>query len=443
MAGPARLIRARPVRDDTMTAAPSAYEETAVRLRLPLPDPLDSARGVWVFFALIHAGFLLRLLPFIISGGVLSDIRLYREWAYQALNDGVWQGVDVAWVYPVGALVPMVVAAAFGSHLYQFTWFVLFALCNAVGVAVLVRRGTTAARTAACWWLVATALLGPVAVGRIDGLTAPLVLAALLIVATRPFLASLVLSAATWVKVWPAAVVLASLVVVRAGRLRILGAGVVLTAGIAVAVAIFGDIRNLTGFLTAQGTRGMQLEAPLSTPGVWQAITGTSGAFFFEDEEINTMEVRGALSGLVGDLMNPLLALTVLLMAVFLALALHRGARADALLATGSLALVSTLVVFNKVGSPQFMLWIAAVIAAGLVLDRAAEWHYPAVAMLVTAGLTTLVYPVLYDALRYDLDPAVAVLLTLRNLLVVSIFVWSLVRLGRLAAAARPAPTGA
>jgi hypothetical protein len=158
------------------------------------------------------------------------------------------------------------------------------------------------------------------------------------------------------------------------------------------------------------------------------------------------MEVRGALSGVVGDLMIPLLALTVLLVAAFLAIALHRGAPADALLATGALALVSTLVVFNKVGSPQFMLWIAAVIAGGLVLDRASEWRYPALAMLATAGLTTLVYPVFYDALRYDLDPAVAVLLTLRNLLVVSILVWSLVRLGRLTARARipaAAATGA
>lgn len=418
-----------------------------MRIRLPRPETLDSARPVWLFFALIHAGFLARLLPFIIGGGVLSDIRFYREWAYLALDGGVWQGIDTAWVYPVGALAPMVVAAVFGPSLYQLAWFALFAGLNAVGTAVLLRRGTPSSFTAAYWWLAATALLGPVAVGRIDGLTAPLVLSALLIVAARPFVASLVLSAATWMKVWPAAVVLASLVVVRSGRPRILGAGLAVTAACAAVVAAFGDVRNLTGFLSAQGARGMQLEAPLSTPGVWQAITGTSGAYFFEDEVINTMEVRGALSGVVGNLMTPLLALTVVLVAAFLAIALHRGAEAHALLATGSLALVCTLVVFNKVGSPQFMLWIAAVIAGGLVLDRARDWRYPALAMLATAGLTTLVYPVFYDALRYELNPAVAVLLTLRNLLVISIFLWSLVRLGRLTANARvPAavpPTGA
>jgi hypothetical protein len=418
-----------------------------VRIRLPRPETRNTARSVWLFFAVIHVGFLARLLPFVIGGGVLSDIRFYREWAYSALNDGVWEGIDTAWVYPVGALAPMVLATAFGPYLYQLAWFVLFAGLNALGTAALIRRGAPASYTSAYWWLAATALLGPVAVGRIDGLTAPLVITGLLLVAARPFVASLLLSAATWMKVWPAAVVLAAFVVVRGGRLRIVGAGLALTAGIAAVVTVFGDIRNLTGFLSAQGARGMQLEAPLSTPGVWQAITGTSGAYFFEDEVINTMEVRGALSGLVGDLMTPLLVLTVVVVAAFLALALHRGAAAGALLATGSLALVSTLVVFNKVGSPQFMLWITAVIAVGLVLDHAREWRYPAVAMLVTAALTTLVYPVFYDALRYDLDPAVAVLLTLRNLLVVSIFVWSLVRLGRLTASAHsdraPSTTGA
>lgn len=426
-------------------AATRADQEPSLRIRLPRPETRNSARSVWLFFALIHLGFLARLLPFILGGGVLSDIRFYREWAYLALDGGTWQGVDTAWVYPVGALAPMVAATVFGPYLYQLTWFLLFAGLNALGTAALLRHGA-ASSTAAYWWLTATALLGPVAVGRIDGLTAPLVVTALLLVAARPFVAALVLSAATWMKVWPAAVVLAALVVVRGGRLRILGAGIALTAGIAAVVAVAGDVRNLTGFLTAQGARGMQLEAPLSTPGVWQAITGTSGAYFFEDEVINTMEVRGALSGLVGDLMTPLLVLTVVLVAAFLAIALHRGAGTGPLLAAGSLALVSTLVVFNKVGSPQFMLWIAAVIAAGLVLDRAAEWRYPAIAMLATAGLTTLVYPVFYDALRYELHPAVAVLLTLRNLLVVSIFVWSLVRLGRLAARARvpaAAATGA
>ncbi|MBG6217139.1 hypothetical protein IWX75_001593 [Arthrobacter sp. CAN_A6] len=404
--------------------------------RLPRPEIRNRESRVWIVFAVIHVGFLARLLPFILSGGVLSDIRLYREWAYQAINDGVWQGIDTAWVYPVGALVPMLLATVFGPQLYQLAWFLLFALLNAVGVAALVRTRSTHRFTAAYWWLVATALLGPVAVGRLDGLTAPLVIAGILLLGARPGTASLLLSAATWVKVWPAAVILAAVVALRS-RVRIVLAGAALSAVIAAGVVLFGDLRNLTSFLGAQGARGMQLEAPLSTPGVWQAITGSSGAVIFEDDEINTMEVRGALSAQVATLMSPLLAVALVLTALLVAFALRRGAPPERVLATGSLALVTTLVVFNKVGSPQFMLWIAAVIAAGLVLDASADWKFPAVAMLVTAGLTTLVYPIFYDALRYDLSPAIAVVLTLRNLLVISIFGWSLMQLVRLSTRSR------
>ncbi|MHA7263578.1 hypothetical protein ACX80W_10295 [Arthrobacter sp. TMN-37] len=402
-----------------------------MRYLRPGPDFLSRTSSVWIFFALIHAGFLARLMPFILSGGVLSDINIYRGWAYQALDDGVWQGIDTAWVYPAGAIVPIVAATAFGPWLYQLAWFGIFTALNAAGTAALVRRAAPHGLRAAYWWLAATALLGPVAVGRLDGLTAPMVIVGTLFLAARPVLASLLLSAAAWVKVWPAAVVLAAVITLRS-RMTVVLAGAGLSVLIAVVVAVFGDLRNLTGFLGAQGARGMQLEAPLSTPGVWQAITGSSGAYFYEDKIINTMEVRGALSGQVAALMSPLLALAVLGSAVLVAVGLRRGARTGPLLATASLALVTTLVVFNKVGSPQFMLWIAAAIAVGLVLDRAGGWRIPALAMLLTAALTTLVYPIFYDELRYALNPAVAVLLTLRNLLVVGIFGWSVRRLWRM-----------
>jgi hypothetical protein len=395
------------------------------------PDFLYRGSSVWIFFALIHASVLARLMPFILSGEVLSDIFFYRSWAYQALNDGVWQGVDTVWVYPVGALAPMVAATVLGSGLYQLTWFALFAALNVAGVAALIRCGAPHGHRAAYWWLVATALLWPVAVARLDGLTAPLAIVGMVLLAARPVLASLVLSAATWLKVWPAAVVLAALIVCRS-RLQILFAGATLSVLIAGAVALFGDLKYLTGFLSAQGARGMQLEAPLTTPGVWQAITGTSGAYIYEDVAINTMEVRGALSDQVAALMSPLLAAAVLGTALLVAAGLRSGARPGPLLAAGSLALVSALIVFNKVGSPQFMLWIAAAIAAGMVLDPRAGWRYPAGAMLLTAGLTTLVYPMFYDELRYDLNPVVAVFLTVRNLLVVGIYGWSLLRLWRM-----------
>lgn len=79
--------------------------------------------------------------------------------------------------------------------------------------------------------------------------------------------------------------------------------------------------------------------------------------------------------------------------------------------------------VFNKVGSPQFMVWLAPAVAVGLSYQWKA-WRVPATMLIGVAILTFLVYPLFYDALSHN-NPAMAAVLTLRNLLLVVLFVWS------------------
>ena len=385
-----------------------------------------SPSTLWTAFAVVHLGFLAALAPLILGGGVLSDVNFYRQWAFDGLREGHWLVLDADWVYPVLALVPMVIAALFGFAAYQFTWFLMFTALNACAVAVLARRAGEQGMVAAYWWLAATALLGPVAVGRVDGLTAPLVITGLLFLATRPVLASALLSVATWIKVWPAAVILAVLVAWKK-RLTLLATGAAFSALIAAAVALGGGLSHLLSFFGEQGARGMQMEAPFTTPGLWQAILGSSDAYIFEDKVINTREVRGALGEPVAALMTPLLALAALAVVGLLIWALRRGANPQALLISGSLALVAAFIVFNKVGSPQFMLWLGAVTAVGLAWEGRA-WKVPGSLMLAIAALTTLVYPMFYSALYNDLNIAVALLLTARNILLLVLFGWALAR---------------
>lgn len=385
-----------------------------------------SPSTLWTAFAVVHLGFLAALAPLILGGGVLSDVNFYRQWAFDGLQEGHWLVLDADWVYPVLALVPMAIAALFGFSAYQFTWFLMFTALNACAVAVLARRAGEQGIVAAYWWLAATALLGPVAVGRVDGLTAPLVITGLLFLATRPVLASALLSVATWIKVWPAAVILAVLVAWKK-RLTLLATGAAVSALIAVVVALGGGLSHLLSFFGEQGARGMQMEAPFTTPGLWQAILGSSDAYIFEDKVINTREVRGALGEPVAALMTPLLALAALAVVGLLIWALRRGADPRALLISGSLALVAAFIVFNKVGSPQFMLWLGAVTAVGLAWEGRA-WKVPGILMLAIAALTTLVYPMFYSALYNDLNIAVALLLTARNILLLVLFGWALAR---------------
>ncbi|MBD7994400.1 DUF2029 domain-containing protein [Arthrobacter sp. Sa2CUA1] len=390
---------------------------------------------LWMSFGVLHLLFFGLLSPLIFTGEVLSDIQFYRQWAFEGIDNGHWQGISTAWVYPIGALAPMLLAAVFGYGAYQFAWFLIFAGLNAAALAVLTKQRTRQRFIAAYWWMGITALLGPVAVGRVDGLTVPLVIIGMLLLARRPVLASALLAAATWIKVWPAAVILAALAVSRR-RLTVLVTGAAVSAAVAVVVAASGGLRYLLSFVGAQGDRGMQLEAPFTTPGLWQAILGQSGAYIFEDTVINTREVRGAWGEPVAALMTPLLALAAVAVVVLLLWALRRGADAGSLLATGSLALVGAFIVFNKVGSPQFMLWLGAVTAVGLAW-QGRSWRVPALMMIPVAALTTLVYPMFYAALYDDLNAGVAAMLTVRNLLVMALFVWAVMHIVQLARTGR------
>lgn len=387
-------------------------------------------KSLWICFLVVHLLFFALLSPLIFTGEVLSDIQFYRQWAFEGINNGNWQGISGSWVYPIGALAPMLLAAVLGWGPYQLVWFLIFTALNAAAVAVISRPGTPARFTSAYWWLAVTALLGPVAVGRVDGLTAPLVIIGLLLLASRPVAASALLAVATWMKVWPAAVILAALAVSRR-RITLLATGAAVSVLMASVVAAGGGLRHLLSFIGAQGARGMQMEAPFTTPGLWQAILGSSDAYIFEDKVINTREVRGALGEPVAALMSPLLALAAAAVVVLLIWALRRGADAGQLLVTGSLALVSAFIVFNKVGSPQFMLWLGAVVAVGVAWEGR-SWRVPAVIMLAVAPLTTLVYPMFYAALYDDLNVAVALLLTVRNILLLVLFCWSVARIVRL-----------
>lgn len=381
-------------------------------------------------FGVVHLLFLALLFPYITDGTTYGDVALYRHWALHGLATGSWQGIDTDWVYPAGAMLPMVLAALAGPESYMLAWFLLCTFLNLCAVWMLLRsRSARYGRHAAFLWIVLTAILGPLSFSRVDGITGPLVVMGLLLAGSRPVLASMVLSAATWIKVWPAAAVFA-LLIVSTARVRVFLAGAAVSAAVAAVVVAGGGARHLFGFVAAQGERGMQLEAPLSTPGLWQAVLSRGTSVVFNDE-IATMEIRGSLAGVVGSLMNPLLCGSLVVIATLLTAALRAGADRGRLLTVGTLALIGAMIVFNKVGSPQFMIWLAAAIAVGVAV-RGREWAFPAALMIGISILTTLVYPILYVQLYRDLDPGVALLLSMRNLLVVLVLCWAVRELLRL-----------
>jgi hypothetical protein len=384
---------------------------------------LQQPRSLLIGFLTLHWIFFFALLTTILSGRVLGDLPLYRIWAELGLNHHVWQGISVEWVYPIGALLPITLAGLAGPLLYQLLWFLMTALLNGLAVVALTSGGRRRSGYKAAWvWLLLSFILSPVGLLRLEGLTAPLVIAGLVFLATRPALAGVLLSVATWIKVWPAAVLLAVVAVSRR-RITVVLAGAVVTAAVTAFVWLMGGLKFLTGFVTMQSDRALQLEAPVTTPWVWLAAVGNQRTVIYQNLAISTREVSGPGTAVVAAIMTPVMFAALLGILVLLVLALRRTRDASALLLIGALALVSAFVVFNKVGSPQYMLWIAPIVAVGVAQDWW-RWRVPAYLTVAIALLTTLVFPIFYVPL-IDGDPFAVLLLTGRNLLLLVLFGWS------------------
>jgi hypothetical protein len=109
---------------------------------------------------------------------------------------------------------------------------------------------------------------------------------------------------------------------------------------------------------------------------------------------------------------------------VFLAIrAARAGSDRTQVFALAALTGVLDLIVFNKVGSPQFMIWLAVPLVALVYFGI----NKSKVALAIGAAillLTQLVYPVFYiELLGLEIMPLW--LLTIRNLLLVALLVWA------------------
>lgn len=384
---------------------------------------------LWVGFALVHLA--VATLGFVQPNAPMGDVTLvYQPWARAAVEHGSIMGIAQEWIYPQLAIVPMVLALGLSWIAgYEVAWAILVTALDALAFALLVGRGRSAGRTiAAAFWLLFQLLLGPVGMYRLDAITVPLALAGILWLVGRPLLASLLLSVATWMKVWPAALLAAAVIAVR--RRIVIVAGAAIVSGLTL-LAIFaaGGAMHAFGFVAGQTGRGLQLEAPVTGWFLWQAVAGVEGAFVYYDSDILTFQVTGADVDAVIAVMTPLLALAVGAVATLGAVQAWRGASFARLFPPLALALVLALIVFNKVGSPQFLTWIIAPIAIGLALESR-RWWGAAIAGLAAALLTQLVYPLLYHRLILA-DGIAAAVLTLRNLLLIALLVWAVVRVVR------------
>jgi len=414
----------------------------------PRPGAVLSHSRIVLFTAFLAVHAWLALEGTVDRPSTFHDVDLYRHWVGLGLHGGQWPVLDYPWVYPPGALAPMFVAAVAGTMhttTYAVVWCGLVTLLDLIAVLVLIRRGNL---RGAWWWIGFQALLGLIAMGRLDAIVTPIMVIALSLALERPRLSAALLTVGAWIKVAPGAVVVALAAAVRRPVRDVIVPAVVTCAVIVGAVVAGGGAANLLSFLSTQGTRGLQVESVAATPWVLAASADRNIVIAF-NQPIVTFEITGPGTATVAKALDAALLLAFIVLAALIWRARRRGPH---VLLTAALATLALQIVLNKVGSPQFISWLAAPVAVALShglgsSDRPArpareEWHswrVLAVLLLAVAGLTQAVYPIGYGGLlRAQLG--MGLVLAARNLLVVAVLAMTVVALVR--AGHGPPPAG-
>lgn len=342
-----------------------ASADRLTRARLLITTAAGSAVSLWIAFAIVHLwlGYLNLYGPGLPMGDVTY---VYLFWVERGVLGAEWVGIDTSWVYPLLALAPMLAAYVFGPDLYGTTWLTIVMMLNAAALISIIGVQERARRASiAWWWMLFLVFVGPIALGRIDSITVPVALVAVMLIADHPKWGGALLAVGAWIKVWPAGLLLAALVALRARGAVLASAVAVSMLVVATGIALGGASALLTP-ITEQTGRGLQVESPVSTVWLWAAAAGEWSARVYYDQGILTWQVVGDGSQLLADFMTPVLALVVLVIVSLGIVAARRGVDEVELFPVLGLAIVMALITVNKVGSPQFATWIAVPIVLGL-----------------------------------------------------------------------------
>ena len=352
---------------------------------------------IWLWWLASRAGVL-----YLVSSfgrhqevSVLADVRLYTEWFAKDLSHGRIPSSDAMWNYPPGAGLTLWAAGLIAPYVLGF--IVLMLAADAAIMRTIVKRAPD--RAGPWLWVLAPLMLGPVMVTRFDLIPT---LLAVVGVGAGPVAAGFLLCSGAWVKMWPVAILAVRLAMATASqRARMALGALIASAGAAALVAVTGQWSSLTGWLSGNGARGLQIESVAAAP--W-LVARTLGLHVAARYDHGSVQLYGPGTAAAATLCS-VLGLVVLVVGVYLA----RHSRETA---TVCAAMVLCITVSTKVLSPQYLLWSIGLLA----LTRSRK----AMALLAAACLLTqLVYPTTYLSFVAG-APAPSMTIVLRDLLVVA-----------------------
>ncbi|HLY87179.1 MAG TPA: glycosyltransferase 87 family protein [Gaiellaceae bacterium] len=354
-----------------------------------------SRRETWT--AVAGAALLLALSFYALTAwleqGQLSDVPVYVHYS-GLVRGGAVPYRDFAFEYPPAALAVLLLPA-YMSWSYATSFAVLMGVCGAgclVAVASALRAvGAGAMRTWAALIAIGVSplLLGSLFDTRFDLWPTLLAAGALVtIVRERPAAGGVLLGLGFAAKLWPA--VLLPIAVVHLWRRRgRAGALIVVAAFVAVAAACFLPF----AVLGPDGLRAMfadQLNRPLQVESLGAAVL--LAAQHLGMHPLTTVSTHGAQAlsghgaGLAANVETVLEIGSVIV--VWILFALRRNASGDVVLLAAGAALAA-LVAFDKVLSPQYLIWLVPF----ALLLRGARGAFAGGLLFLALGLTQTWFP--------------------------------------------------
>ena len=370
-------------------------------------------------------------------GDPYSDVRYtYSAWANTFFQNGNILGINEPWVYPYIANIPIVLADWIWPADYMTGWFILSVNVNMLLIAYLLGWGKQMDRAKGAWFLITCIFLtGPVALGRLEVFSLALtVLAVIYYLKKRESLSMQFLSLATWIKVSPMAGIVTGFVT-SDRRARFLLHMAIGTVSLVVIGLLLGGDQSLFSFISMQSGRGIQIESTVAIIWLIQMLLKVPGADVYYDNAIVTFQVTGFGVTEVASLMT-LIQFGALAITIFLGFRAKRlGVDPNTLFAWMFLTATMDLLVFNKVGSPQYQLWIVGAVLFG-ILAKTANWKPMVWATILSSGITWLIFPIFYSSLLEG-QPLGVALLVLKNIGLIFILVYANIQLTKLGTKAK------
>ena len=363
--------------------------------------------------------------------GQLSDVGGYHEHA-TLIRAGQMPYRDFAFEYPPAAL-PVMLLPAYLPWSYATSFAVLMWICGAgCIVAAAVALAAVGADTARTWVTLLAVGVAPLVLGslfdtRYDLWPTLLAVGAVAaVVRERPVMSGVLLGLGFAAKLWPA--VLLPIAVVHLWRRRgERGALAVLVAFLGAAAVCFLPF----AVLAPHGLRAMfadQLGRPLQVESLGAAVL--MAAQHLGMRPLTTVTTHGAQAlsgrgaGLAAGVSTALEVAAVL--AVWLVFARKREATGETVLVAAAAA-VGALVAFDKVLSPQYLIWLVPFV----VLVRGGRGLAAGALLFVALALTQTWFPWHYWSLALDHAAPWSWYLLARNLVLVALAAVLIVELSR------------